>query len=109
MCLAALPSFGQSVQWTDISYANDSLEGHKLDICLPDDSLDRHKVVILIYGSAPVVPYCQSVFFKEALESKGRLDEFVTVPRGQHGPVTFNEQTFAKMIRFFRRQAAMEK
>lgn len=28
-------SFGQITQWTDINYANDSLEGHKLDIICP--------------------------------------------------------------------------
>lgn len=289
MLLAVLPSFGQTVQWTDISYADDSLEGHKLDICLPDDNLAKHKVVILIYGSAwfannmkqmafqamgkalldgnfavvsinhrssgdakfpaqindvkaavrfirahadeyrldtsfigitgfssgghlaslagttngvktykagdtemdieggvgnctsfssrvdavvdwfgpidmtrmenctttkgadspeaaliggtpadhmdvlallnpmtyideddpkfmvihgdadPVVPYCQSIFFKDALDTKGRLDEFVSVPQGQHGPITFNEQTFKKMTKFFRKQAAMDR
>lgn len=52
MLWAVLPSFAQTVQWTDISYANDSLEGHKLDIYLPDDNPVKHKVVILIYGSA---------------------------------------------------------
>ncbi len=64
---------------------------------------------LVIHGDAdPVVPYCQSVFFKEALDAKGRLEEFVTVPQGQHGPVTFNEDTFKKMVEFFRAQAGME-
>ena len=45
-------SFGQITQWTDINYANDSLEGHKLDIYLPDGGQTEYKVVVLIYGSA---------------------------------------------------------
>lgn len=71
------------------------------------DSADPEFLVI--HGDAdPVVPYCQSLFFKEALDEKGRLAEFVTVPKGEHGPVTFNEQTFKKMTDFFRMQAGMD-
>ena len=40
-------SFGQITQWTDINYANDSLEGHKLDIYLPDGGQTEYKVVVL--------------------------------------------------------------
>lgn len=65
---------------------------------------------LVIHGDADqVVPFCQSVFFKDALSAKGLLEEFITVPQGQHGPVTFNEQTFKKMTDFFRKQAAMNK
>lgn len=64
---------------------------------------------LVIHGDADtVVPHCQSVFFKDALSAKGRLEEFITVPQGQHGPITFNEQTFKKMTEFFRKQAAMD-
>ena len=263
----SLMSFGQTTQWTDINYANDNLEGHKLDIYLPDGGQTKYKVVVLIYGSAwfannmkqmafqamgkplldggfavvsinhrssgdakfpaqindvkaavrfirahadeyrldtsfigitgfssgghlsslagttngvkiykvavvdwfgpidmtrmencattkaadspeaaliggtpseymdvlallnpmtyidegdpkflvihgdadQVVPCCQSIFFKDALNAKGRLEEFISVPQGQHGPITFNEQTFNKMTEFFRKQAAMDK
>ena len=32
--------------------------------------------------------------------------EFISVPEGQHGPVTFNEDTFKKMTDFFKKEAA---
>jgi hypothetical protein len=35
------------------------------------------------------------------------LEEFVSVPGGQHGPVTFNENTFKKMTDFFAKEAGM--
>lgn len=64
---------------------------------------------LVIHGDAdPVVPYCQSVFFKDALNVKGRLEEFISVPQGQHGPITFNEKTFQKMVTFFRKQAGLD-
>ncbi|MDR0981979.1 MAG: alpha/beta hydrolase [Culturomica sp.] len=64
---------------------------------------------LVIHGDADnVVPHCQSVFFSDALKEKGRLVEFITVPNGQHGPVTFNEQTFKKMVDFFKKEAAMD-
>ena len=64
---------------------------------------------MVIHGDADqVVPNCQSLFFKEALAAKGRLEEFISVPQGQHGPVTFNEQTFKKMTEFFKKQAGMD-
>ena len=53
--------------------------------------------LIVIHGEADtVVPNCQSIFFSEALKAQGRLEEFVSVPGGQHGPVTFNENTSRK-------------
>lgn len=62
---------------------------------------------LVIHGDAdPVVPYCQSVFFTDALKAKGLLDDFISVPQGQHGPVTFNEQTFNRMVEFFKKQSA---
>ena len=39
-------------RWEDICYAYDKLEGHKLDIYLPDMDEPSYKVVVLIYGSA---------------------------------------------------------
>jgi acetyl esterase/lipase len=57
---------------------------------------------IVIHGEADtVVPHCQSELFAAALKSKGLLTEFISVPEGQHGPVTFNENTFKKMTDFF--------
>lgn len=57
---------------------------------------------LVIHGKADnVVPHCQSVFFSEMLKEKGLLNEFISVPEGQHGPVTFNEDTFKKMTDFF--------
>ncbi|WP_294610603.1 alpha/beta hydrolase [uncultured Bacteroides sp.] len=71
---------------------------------------ERDPKFLVIHGDADqVVPYCQSIFFKDALSAKGRLEEFISVPQGQHGPITFNEQTFKKMTKFFRKQAAMDK
>jgi len=60
---------------------------------------------LVIHGDADnVVPYCQSEYFAARLESYGRLEEFVTVPNGQHGPITFNETTFKKMTDFFKKE-----
>lgn len=62
---------------------------------------------LLFHGDADnVVPHCQSVYFSEKLKDYGCLEDFVTVPNGQHGPVTFNEDTFRKMTDFFKREAA---
>ncbi|MEZ3522060.1 alpha/beta hydrolase [Muribaculum sp. NM65_B17] len=85
----------------------------------PADNLDMIKLLnpmtyidandpkfIVIHGDAdPVVPYCQSEYFADALKKNGNLVEFITVPEGQHGPVTFNEGTFKKMTDFFVEQA----
>jgi acetyl esterase/lipase len=61
---------------------------------------------IVIHGEADnVVPHCQSELFAKALKSKGLLTEFISVPEGQHGPVTFNERTFKKMTDFFLEEA----
>lgn len=63
---------------------------------------------LVIHGNADsVVPYCQSVNFSEELKSQGKLTGFITVPEGQHGPVTFNEDTFKKMTDFFKKEAKM--
>ena len=62
---------------------------------------------LVIHGDADtVVPHCQSVYFSEALEKAGHLENFITVPNGQHGPVTFNENTFKQMVDFFLKEAA---
>ena len=61
---------------------------------------------LVIHGEADtVVPHCQSEYFSQELKKCGRLDAFVSVPNGQHGPVTFNEDTFKKMVEFFQREA----
>ncbi len=61
---------------------------------------------LVIHGEADnVVPYCQSELFANALQQKGLLSEFISVPEGQHGPVTFNESTFQKMTAFFLKEA----
>ena len=61
---------------------------------------------IVIHGKADnVVSYCQSKLFAKALKEKGLLTEFISVPEGQHGPVTFNENTFKKMTDFFLKEA----
>ncbi|WP_100615198.1 alpha/beta hydrolase [Confluentibacter citreus] len=61
---------------------------------------------LVIHGDADnVVPHCQSVFFSNSLKDKGLLNEFISVPEGQHGPATFNENTFKKMSDFFLTEA----
>lgn len=69
----------------------------------PITYVDNAKVTFLvIHGDADnVVPHCQSVYFAEALGKAGCLDDFITVPGGQHGPVTFNEDTYKRMTDFF--------
>jgi acetyl esterase/lipase len=65
---------------------------------------------LVIHGDADnVVPHCQSELFSAKLKQAGRLDDFITVSGGQHGPVTFNEQTFGRMVQFFRQEATREK
>ncbi len=57
---------------------------------------------LVIHGDADyVVLHCQSELFAKSLEEKGLLTDFITVPNGQHGPVTFNETTFKRMADFF--------
>jgi len=68
------------------------------------DKTDPHFIVI--HGDADhVVPYCQSELFAKALKERGILTEFISVPQGQHGPITFNENTFHKMTDFFLKEA----
>ena len=73
----------------------------------PMSYIDRKDPLFLvIHGNAdPVVPYCQSEFFSRALADKGRLDTFVTVEKGNHGPITFNSNTFKRMVDFFKKQS----
>src|SRR5574344_1004638 len=52
LLLGAISSYSQSTQWTDLSYVDDNLEGHKLDVYLPASGQAKYKVVVLIYGSA---------------------------------------------------------
>ncbi len=76
----------------------------------PATYLDKKDPMFLvIHGDVdPVVPYCQSVNFSEALKKQGKLYDFVTVPNGKHGPVTFNKDTFSKMVDFFKKMAKMK-
>ena len=61
---------------------------------------------LVLHGQADnVVPHCQGVYFSEELKNAGLLEEFISVPEGQHGPVTFNENTFKKMTDFFLKEA----
>ncbi len=61
--------------------------------------------MLVIHGNSDsVVPYCQSVNFSEELKKEGKLVDFITVEGGEHGPVTFNEDTFKAMIDFFDNQ-----
>lgn len=64
---------------------------------------------LVIHGMADsVVPDCQSVSFCEALRKLGLLQDFIRVENGEHGPVTFNEDTFARMVVFFETQAKLK-
>lgn len=80
-----------------------------IQLCSPYYYVSKTTVPFLvIHGDAdPVVPYCQSVSFSETLKENGKLTEMVTVPGGQHGPVTFNDDTFKKMTDFFKKEAKM--
>lgn len=61
---------------------------------------------LVIHGESDnIVPHCQSELFAKALKEKGLLTEFISVPEGQHGPVTFNENTLKKMTYFFLKEA----
>ena len=62
---------------------------------------------IVFHGeSDDVVSNCQSKYFAEELKNAGRLEEFVSVAEGKHGPITFNEHTFKKMTDFFKKESA---
>lgn len=57
---------------------------------------------LVIHGTADnVVPFCQSEYFSEELKKAGKLERLIPVEDGQHGPVTFNEDTFKAMVDFF--------
>ena len=79
----------------------------KITLCSPFSYVSKKcPPFMVIHGDADnVVPYCQSVYFSEELKKNGKLEEFITVPGGQHGPVTFNEDTFKKMTDFFIKEA----
>lgn len=62
---------------------------------------------LVIHGNADnVVPHCQSIFFSEVLQAAGRLNELIIVPEGKHGPKTFNDETFGKIVDFFKECSA---
>lgn len=80
----------------------------KIILCSPFTYADNKECppFVVIHGDADtVVPHCQSVFFSDELKKHDKLVEFISVPNGQHGPVTFNEDTFKKMADFFTKQA----
>ncbi len=61
---------------------------------------------LVIHGdSDSVVPHCQSERFAKVLKENGRLERFISVPGGEHGPVTFNDSTFSAMVQFFQQEA----
>ena len=67
---------------------------------------ERDPKFLVIHGEADnVVPYCQSELFANVLKEKGLLTDFISVPDGQHGPVTFNDNTFKAMTDFFLKEA----
>ena len=70
----------------------------------PDDP----RFMVIHGNSDSVVPYCQSVSFADSLAAKGVLEEFITVPGGEHGPVTFNDETMRKMARFFLHESSIK-
>ncbi len=78
-----------------------------IDLLSPLTYIDENDPkFLLIHGTSDtVVPDCQSVFFAEALRQKGLLDNLIRVPKGEHGPVTFNKETFKKMADFLAQQA----
>ncbi|MDE6289956.1 MAG: alpha/beta hydrolase [Muribaculaceae bacterium] len=58
--------------------------------------------MLVIHGNSDsVVPYCQGVNFSEELRKAGKLFDFITVEGGEHGPVTFNNDTYKAMVDFF--------
>lgn len=62
--------------------------------------------MIVIHGTADnVVPFCQGEYFSEELKKAGKLVKFIPVTDGQHGPITFNDDTFKEMVDFFKTQA----
>lgn len=50
--LSSVMALGENKQWLDVDYVGDGIEGHKMDIHVPDDGQETHKVVVIIYGSA---------------------------------------------------------
>lgn len=62
--------------------------------------------MVVIHGTADnVVPFCQGEYFSEELKKAGKLVKFFPVADGQHGPITFNDDTFKEMVDFFNAQA----
>ena len=67
---------------------------------------DKTPRCLVIHGQADnVVPHSQGEFFSAELDKHGKLEEFISVPEGQHGPVTFNQDTFKKMVDFFNKES----
>ncbi len=67
---------------------------------------DSTAPTLVIHGTTDnVVPYCQSEYFSVELAKSGKLERLISVENGQHGPITFNEDTFNAMVDFFTNQA----
>lgn len=69
----------------------------------PITYVDENTVpMLVIHGTTDnVVPFCQSEFFAGELQKNGKLEKLIPVENGQHGPVTFNPDTFKAMVDFF--------
>ena len=68
-----------------------------------------HSLFILVSKSGTTLEtLTNEMFVKEALKKAGRLETFISVPNGQHGPVTFNEDSFKQMTDFFLKEAAKQ-
>ena len=52
LCFFAGATLAQAPKWADLSYANDTLTGHRLDIYLPENGAAPYPVIVTIAGSA---------------------------------------------------------
>ena len=54
LCLLCINTFSQqySKSWKDVSYGNDTMGYHKLDIYLPEKAQTTYPVIVVVYGSA---------------------------------------------------------
>lgn len=80
------------------SWAIDWVRGHddpmavaKRLSALPIDGRDVPPVISIHGDADPTAPYNQSVRLHEALEAAGIAEELVTIPNGEHGGFTRDE------------------
>ena len=65
---------------------------------------------LILHGDAdPLVPYCNSEMFCNALQQANVSSQFVLVPDAQHGPGLFEEPYFKMMADFFTAQLSETK